>query len=258
MLIEDFFAKGRGDKLRRLPPMVAGCTVSRLRLDDLALCCETDGEEEVAGRYLCRGEFAHWRGFRLRKRRLEWLGGRIVAKEAAMRWCGLAHTDRDWQQWQLAVLPTGRPELVAGVGSLPDISISHSHNQAVAMATARRCGIDIQQQRDSVLRVRSRFCQAGEVDLLAARLAALAPLSRLTLLWSAKEAIRKAVVVAPLPAFEEMELTAVRGEADGLMIFECCFQRQRKSLQLEVVVVLDHDFAVALVATESGNQWGEK
>ncbi len=258
LLIEDFLATGRGDALRQLPVFAAGCAVSRLRLDDLAVRCEAEGEEEVANLYLCRSELLQWRGFYLPRRRLEWLGGRIAAKDASLRWGGVAAGERDWQQWQLAKLPSGRPELVAGVAPLPEISISHSADQVVAISMANRCGVDIQQRRDSLLRVKSRFCQQSEEVHLLASLGEVDDISRLALLWSAKEAIRKAVPVTVLPAFGEMELMAVRGLTHGLMIFECCFRRDNQSLPLEVAVVLDGDYAVALVAIPTGKKLGEK
>lgn len=257
MVIEDFLAGARGEQLRQLSTFAAGCVVSKLHLDDLAGCCRADGEEAVAQRYLCVGELAHWRGFTLPKRRLEWLGGRIAAKDAAMRFCGLVGPERDWQQWQLAVLPSGRPELVAGAMVLPEISISHSAGQAVAMATADRCGIDIQQQSASVVRVKSRFCTVAEEERLLASLGEVEEVCRLTLLWSVKEAIRKAVPVAVLPAFEEMELKAVGGKATGLMVFDCCFRRQGKRLSLAVGVVLEREYAVAFIAMPTGNQKGD-
>jgi len=258
VVIEDFCADRRGDDLRQLSSFAMGGAVSSLDLDVLAARCAADGEAEVAGRYLCPSEFAQWRGFRLPKRRLEWLGGRIAAKDAAMRLQGVAASRRDWHQWQLAVLPSGRPELVAGVTPLPEISISHSGGRAMSMAMANRCGIDIQQCRAAVVRVRARFCSPSEAARLAAGLGGMSKEARLTLLWAAKEAIRKAVPVVPLPAFEEMELEAVRGEAAGVMIFACCFRRRQICLPLAVGVVLDRDFAVALVAMPTGNQWGGK
>lgn len=258
MEIEDFLAGDLGDKLRQLPTFAGGGAVSRLQLDDLACRCRGEGEELVARQYLCPDELTRWRSFQLPKRRLEWLGGRIVAKDAAMRFCGVSASQRDWQQWQLAVLPSGRPELAEGVTApLPEISISHSGNQAVAMATACYCGIDIQQRRDSVVRVKSRFCQAVEEERLAASLGEVEDVTRLTLLWAAKEAIRKAVVLPVLPAFDEMELTAVDGKSTGLMVFDCCFRRQGETVQLAVGVVLDGEHAVALVALPATTSGGE-
>lgn len=257
LLIEDFLAGERGEKLRRLSPFAAGCVVSRLDLDDLALRCEADGEEAVAQLYLCPGELDHWRGFRLPRRRLEWLAGRIAAKDAAMRCRGVAGSNRDWQLWQLVVLPSGRPEFLAAGALLPEISISHSGGRAVAMASADRCGIDIQQRREAVVRVKSRFCTEVEEERLAASLSGVDAVSRLTLLWAAKEAIRKAVPLEPLPAFAEMELLTVRGEAPGWMVFDCSCLRRGRRWSPAVGVVLDRDSAVALVAIPSGNQQGE-
>lgn len=141
---------------------------------------------------------------------------------------------------------------------MPEISISHSHNLAVAAAMQRRCGIDIQQCRSAVVRVKSRFCEPGEAELLAASLAGFDEVSRLTMLWSAKEAIRKAVPVEPLPAFAEMELVAVREGAAGGMTFDCIFQRHARSVQFAVGVAGNGDYGMALVEMPGSDQAGEK
>ncbi len=257
VVIEDFLAGSLGDKLRQHPAFAVGCEVSRLSLAGLAARCEAEGEGVVARYYLCAGELARWQGFSLPKRRLEWLGGRIAAKDAAMRLRGLAVCEREWRHWQLAADPSGRPRLAGGAAPLPEISISHSGGWATAMAASSHCGIDIQQRLETVVRVKSRFCLAGEAERLAASLGGVAEGARLTLLWAAKEAIRKAAPVAPMPAFAEMELLAVDGQANGLMFFDCCVRRQGKGLSLPVGVVLAGGYAVALVAMPAGMQWGE-
>ncbi|MDH4320675.1 MAG: 4'-phosphopantetheinyl transferase superfamily protein [Desulfobulbaceae bacterium] len=257
-MIEDFLAGGRDKHLVPHLAVAGGCAVSRLSLAELAARCEAEGEEAVARRYLGDSEFAQWQGFRLHKRRLEWLGGRIAAKDAAMRLREAACPERDWRQWQLAVLPSGRPVLAAGVTPLPEISIAHSGGWATAMASGNRCGIDIQQRQETVVRVKARFCSAAEAERLTASLGGLAEVERLTLLWAAKEAIRKALPVTPLPAFMEMECLAVDGAASGPMLFACCFRRPPQGLQLAVGVVLERDCAVALVAVATNHQPGEK
>lgn len=248
VVIEDFFENNPGVLGQRLPNFSEGCSVVRVGLAELAALCETEGEEAVAGRYLCSEEFAAWRAFRLDKRRLEWLGGRIAVKEAAMRLYDAAESEKDWLAWQIAAQDSGRPVLVRGVLPLPEISISHSDNLAMAMATKNRCGIDVQQQRESLVRVRSRFCKQGEEELLAKTLGGIDQLSRLNMLWSAKEAVRKAVPVSPLPGFEEMELVAVRGQSENFYNFEICFTRHDENFTHEVGVITARDYAVALVA----------
>ncbi|MDH5297616.1 MAG: 4'-phosphopantetheinyl transferase superfamily protein [Desulfobulbaceae bacterium] len=218
---------------------------SRVGLVELGECCRAAGEEAVAGSYLGASELVRWRAFRLPKRRLEWLGGRIAAKHAAMGLAGAAGPP-EWRQWRVEPLASGRPVLAAGVGVLPRISISHSHGLAVALAAAGHCGIDIQQPLAAVLRVRERFCTAGEEGVLAAALSGIDATSRLTLLWAAKEAVRKALAMAPLPGFLEMELLAVNGEPATVAGLDLRFCRHGQELSLAVAALLVDKLGCAL------------
>lgn len=164
-------------------------------------------------------------GLRLPKRRREWLGGRVAAKEAArtlMTRLGLAapplsgltvRADED-----------GRPRLWMAADDhrpvLPAISISHSGDYAGALAASGvDCGLDIQRVTPRVMRVGERFLRGAETALLDAShcLAGLDPAARFCLAWAAKEAARKAIRRQAPVGFLELTLTGLdSGPLPGL------------------------------------------
>ena len=94
--------------------------------------------------FLSAGEKVHLAALCAVKRRRQWLGGRLAAKEALIE---LFTGQRE--QWQITNSADGRPR----ANFLPDpgrfrvdISISHSHDLAVALAVAGgyACGIDVE------------------------------------------------------------------------------------------------------------------
>lgn len=136
--------------------------------------------------------------FAYRKRRREWLGGRLAAKAAALKLLQIDSTPN--MMAALSILPAedGSPRLSSSIlaaATLPVLSISHSDRFAVAMAAkAASCGIDIQKISEQTERVAERFSEPGELQLLLDHAPLLSVKERLTLLWSAKEALKKALL----------------------------------------------------------------
>ena len=196
------------------------------------------------------------------KRRQEWLGGRLAAKHAACRvlalagagpgpaWSNLAVTNRPSGRPALNLFPAGPPRL------LPDISISHSHGWAVAMAVmGATCGIDLQLVSTKTVAVRDRFCMVREQDKICRLTGAPAPPELgLTLLWAAKEAVRKAAVQERLPGFLEMELVEARCPAAGQWVLVFAVGAARA--MCAVAATFWGDFALAFtVVDEQGTKW---
>jgi phosphopantetheinyl transferase (holo-ACP synthase) len=108
--------------------------------------------------------------------------------------------------------PTGRPLIkvdpVSGEKnrSHPEISISHGGGYGAALAADAPCGIDLQEQKDTLLRVLDKYCTAEEDGILAASLPDMAPPARLSLLWTAKEAAKKACSYRWMPGFLDLKL----------------------------------------------------
>lgn len=223
-----------------LPSLAAGIssTFPRLRLEVTLLnlarlrSCQGQQEEEALRReWLHREEQEKFSTLRHLKRRVEWLGGRICVKEALSRFFQQTRpqsTDSAAStpfHLQIMTAPSGRPLLHPGAvtgNTTPHLSISHSGEYAMAVAAAVPCGIDIQENRETLGRVKEKFCGAAEEKILARVLASLAPLERLSLLWAAKESIKKAAILEPMPGF--LELTLHRIDTFGPDCHDCfCF-----------------------------------
>jgi 4'-phosphopantetheinyl transferase EntD len=143
--------------------------------------------------------------------------------------------------------------------AIPHISISHSGRYAMAVAAAAPCGVDIQENRETLGRVRERFCSPAEDRLLTRRLPGLEPSEHLALLWAAKESVKKAVLLEPMPGFLELELTRIdcRHGLDhhgGLLFtFALAVEDQGKvgtraslSSPFQALVCLDQGYGIAL------------
>ncbi|GEM_PF-1752493 len=132
-------------------------------------------------------------------RRAQWLMGRIAAKDAVRQWASERHgvslspldvevTSDDLGKPEVRLLGNS-PQL-----SLPELSISHGGNLAIAVvAEDAAIGVDIEEQRaDGPRRVPDLAFAEGE--LAAAERASMPPIA----LWCAKEAAAKALGVGLL------------------------------------------------------------
>jgi phosphopantetheinyl transferase len=166
---------------------------------------------ETAGRCLNAGELDQWAELRQKKRRAEWLGGRMAAKWAAAGLLG--ETAAAWPGLAVLTEENGRPYLPARAGEAPPfISISHSGPLAAALAANLPCGLDIQQPEAKIHTVRQRFVGPEEDPLLNALLPeSFTETERLTMLWAAKEAVRKMVRSSPLLGLREIRLLEGNG-----------------------------------------------
>ena len=197
-----------------------------LDLESLAMETRQAGEKVMVGKCLSPKEQQQFTAFSYGKRKNEWLGGRIGAKLAAARCIELIDDANEtavaWQDIAIESQESGRPFCVTGQQdqkpqNVPDISISHSSSLAAAMAVSRgKCGIDIQQASQKTVKVRERFCTQEEHEMLQGFLPAASETVRLTLLWAAKEALRKAADISPVPGFLELQLMEIYAAPQGL------------------------------------------
>lgn len=178
----------------------------------------------VASRWLTDYERKQFAGYSHEKRRIEWLGGRLAAKYAALQTGGIAigGAPGDEMGKMIAIVPNrrGKPLISWQEGHCPicrmHVSISHGGRRAVALAADSPCGIDIQPITPTVERVQERFVYAddrqalNEIDRLYGIQAAL------TAIWSAKEAVKKAAPGPEMPGFQAIGLHGVRREARGM------------------------------------------
>lgn len=190
---------------------------ARLRLGGVALFALAENLDlplsDAAG-FLSENELKELCLFRLKKRRVEWLGGRLAAKWAAAGLLG--GSEAEWKNLVVDAEEDGRPYLtIAARTGTPFISISHSGPMAAALAANIPCGLDIEQPSAKIHTVRPRFVAPEEKDILnAISPDFLSETERLTLLWAAKEAIRKMVRASPLLGLSEILL--ISGSMEGL------------------------------------------
>ena len=132
--------------------------------------------------------------FSYEKRHLEWLGGRICAKQVLHEYLQKKESSillPRHHDYRIAAQESGRPYFSAITAVdfvLPELSISHSKEYATALCSQYHCGIDIQYPAESLQKVAERFATSREEKLLNDFLPNLALLSRLAMLWAGKEA----------------------------------------------------------------------
>lgn len=156
-------------------------------------------------------EIIRFGNYRLNKRQAEFLTSRISAKMALKNFWASEGLNLPAPLCHIEIIndangrPIVCPDCLKDVPA-PEISISHGGEYAASLVAESPCGIDVQQQRDNLLRVRGKYCSLAELQLLAELLPDMAPLSRLLLLWTAKEAAKKALSHRQMPGFLELEL----------------------------------------------------
>jgi phosphopantetheinyl transferase len=205
----------------------------------------TTGDLDPA-EFLGPPELSTYQRFTYPKRQIEWLGGRLAAKQAVLQLTGRPPSAGAMREWLIGADEHGRPFFKTSPGERIGLSISHSHGLALAMTVKKReCGLDIQKISSATIRVREKFCARPEERIIAA-LALPDPQTNqaagLTLLWAVKEALRKARGGHPLTGFTAMELTAAVRQADQCWLFSVRVGREEHLLP----TFFYKDFAIAL------------
>ncbi len=208
--------------------------------------------------FLHSSELAQLKKYRLPKRRSEYLTGRICAKMAISSY--LQSTLRPlpaMNQMEINKSEYGRPFITfhpAASFPLPDISISHSKGYGAAIATRHRCGIDIQRQEKSLIKVRERYCLEREYHILSKIIPEREELLQLSLLWSAKEAIQKSFSRgASMPTFLGIQLQGGKRKDNANFLFSFSLspgQSQQSLRNITVVAGLFMDYAIAVSVLE--------
>jgi 4'-phosphopantetheinyl transferase EntD len=197
--------------------------------------------------------------FKLPKRRSQWLTGRLCAKQAITGYCRKYHPQTPEPAENTLFIrntPNGRPELEAQHLPLElqnlDISISHSGDYAAALVADVFCGIDIQKRSETLNRVRDRFCRSEEGNILQDQLPAFDQLWQLTLLWAAKEAVKKTLSSIRMPGFLDFILTQLETIDAGIFLIH--FRRNAGTVHqptsVSVAVTAFDDYALALCLFE--------
>ncbi len=204
-----------------------------VNIEKLKSQCDLLGEANMLDCFLTDMEKKLFAAFTYEKRRMEWLAGRIAAKHAAIKLFSTSSPkqreikDAEWIKWEVGAEENGRPFIVPKSGK-PDISISHSSTIAVAMAATKgTCGVDIQKISPRIIKVEQKFIDSQEKEFnKCACLAHLSAEKFMTLVWSAKEALRKGSGHKSVIGFMEMKLNTVTAERDNGLIFEFVCTRE--------------------------------
>lgn len=167
--------------------------------------------------------------FTYRKRRQEWLGGRLAAKYSLARYFCRPQVTPGFMQ-SLTILPDdfGAPRVHQSIDNQlpPMLSISHSHQYAVAMVSVHgTCGIDIQKKTAQLLRVQDRFVVEDEVALFNTD---GKNITILALIWAAKEAVKKSKLREQPSSFTTIRVTEVRQDSNTQWTLLCRYSNTIK------------------------------
>lgn len=230
-----------------------GVVLSLLRLDLLEEYGESPDHQRRADCFLTEQERQKFFSFNLLKRRHEWLGGRLAAKQAALKMLGAAPDG--WLEIEIVNDAQGKPFLAKAGQALacPHISISHSHGLAVAVAAMHPCGIDVQRIVPGILKIRDRFADQAELALLSSATCTqgLGEMAQLTLLWAAKEAVRKMITAEPLLWFTELQVAGVKNLPGDNLLLQLDIRSGRElhglgdGLRFEVRARIDEEYVLA-------------
>jgi phosphopantetheinyl transferase len=224
--------------------------LAMIRLDDLQKM-QAAGDFEPAN-YLTPQELDCYNLFKYEKRQTEWLGGRLCAKKAALEHLSLPITKEFMREWPIFVEENGRPFFRSATHPELSLSISHSHGLASAMVvTGSPCGLDVQKITESTIRVKEKFCTNHEEEILTEFIPPDPgqPATGPTLLWAAKEALRKALGGNPLTGFLAIVLIEIAPQDNSSWIFNLLVGD--KSYQ--IMVFIYQDYAVAMCTSISTN-----
>lgn len=160
------------------------------------------------------------RDFSYKKRRMEWISGRLAAKEAIRQLPLWQDTPPMASRLSIIADNSGRPHLHCETAQPPpaSISISHSHDLAAAMVNLKgNCGIDIQKMVPKIKKVVEKFSTPTELSLFSNSGA----LHTLTTLWTTKEAIKKSILHDQPSLFSGICVDSVFEIASDILSLSC-------------------------------------
>ena len=210
-----------------------------LSLVDLNLIEQSLQLDEVTllQQILSPAEQDYFQRFKYMKRKKEWLGGRLAAKATILASPHAADQD---DLRSITILPNkhGRPiteELPASLSALgnePTLSLSHSDGFAVALTregSRASCGVDLQEISTKLASLTSHFATDAELHLLTQQ-AGCDEDTRLTMLWTAKETLKKALLHDQSVIFSATELQEIAVVNDSVRRFTCTVQGRTQSV----------------------------
>ncbi|MDU9047529.1 MAG: 4'-phosphopantetheinyl transferase superfamily protein [Candidatus Electrothrix sp. Rat3] len=217
-------------------------TLSLVDLELIEQSLQRD-EATLLQRILSPAEQCYFQRFKYMKRKKEWLGGRIAAKAAILA-LAFPHAAAVQYLRSITILPNkhGRPiagEFPASLSALGNeptlslsLSLSLSHSDGFAVALAREgesCGIDLQEISTKLAGLTSHFATDAELQLLAQQTDSDED-TRLTMLWTVKEALKKSLLHDQSVIFSATELQEIAIVNDSVWHFTCTVQGETQSV----------------------------
>lgn len=168
--------------------------------------------DRLIQKVLTAAEKIQFQKFIVQKRRVEWLAGRLAARQAFNRWKERQAWRRDTPQ-SISIL--NRPNRAPYIPEHPDLalSISHSHDYAVAVIAQYPIGIDLEKVEARHPALVDYFFSPAEQEWLAGLACPVRheanPLQHIsdqwvTWLWTRKEALAKYLQLGGNLAFKQI------------------------------------------------------
>ena len=250
-------------RLPAAPAAAAGLAQATLALADVEPLLELDAAG--AAIYLAVEERRQFARLRMRKRRLDWLAGRIVAKRCVL--ASWPHVGPSPRASDIVVGTTdlGEPTLsfagAHGEVAAPKISISHGGGIAMAACSwqaDRLPGVDVQPitRRDAAFgKTYFTLAEQSAVAQAVARKATRPELAW-TVRWALKEAALKALGIGARVDFKDLVVTPLAGEQGERWQVEFFGQAEQHLLQrgaeaLAARLVVEPDRVVVYVVLKT-------
>ena len=220
-------------------------TLTLVDLGRLAQQLDSGNAAEVLDVLLSPQEQQLYAGFSYPKRRVEWLGGRLAAKGAIDQLLG---KHGPMAPKAISILPddVGIPVVKIPFRGIAPVRVSISHSGEYAASVASKntsCGVDIQCVSDRLLKVQERFVSGNELVFLDKEPNLL---TRLGMLWTAKEAMKKCFFAADPIFFGKLQLVGARRLDQAQWLLHCRMQEDGTDA-VQVHVALFSHYSLACV-----------
>ena len=215
----------------RRTPRFSAAQVSLAELRAL----EEEAIEAIAEEQLSARERETFRALQIPKRRFEWLGGRLAAK-----WAVIAERTREGSapgnpaEIEIQTEPDGPSQGRPWVPDGPEISITHSWDFAIALASPRPIGVDIERMRPVAPTIEEFAIAEGE-DITSVPL---------LVRWAAKEALLKLVGTGLRSSMREVIIH--RWNRDGSLVWSVCGEIAEALKDVEAWAGLSEGYACAV------------
>lgn len=175
-------------------------------------------EDQFIKENLHKMESQRYFGFKYEKKRLEWLAGRLAAKEALSRY----FLNDNFKNTSISIYnqadgcPKIRMDTKDVNQSVPHVSISHSRDIAVALiGQDAGIAIDVQEVKQEIKEIADDFSDKKEQQMFQS-IQGLTQDQVLTTIWAVKESARKAVGVE-LCTMKALKIQAINIDGNNII-----------------------------------------